>query len=144
MDVSSEDEALAYLAQRTGLADADNARELAAELGNLPLAQAQATAVISVQHLDYQTYLSRLRALPVQEYLKRSQGEPYRHGVAEAILLAFDAVTDQTRATLCRGLFDAISLLSSDGVPRILLYAAGQAGLLHQTGESIATGARGN
>jgi hypothetical protein len=62
VDVSSEDEALAYLAQRTGLADADNARELAAELGNLSLALVQATAVISVQHLDYQTYLSRLRA----------------------------------------------------------------------------------
>ena len=38
---------------------------MAAELGYLPLALAQAAAVIARQHLGYETYLDRLRALPV-------------------------------------------------------------------------------
>ena len=59
------DEALAFLAERTGLADPAGAAALAAELGYLPLALAQAAAVIAAQHLAYGTYLERLRALPV-------------------------------------------------------------------------------
>ena len=70
------------------------ARQLAAELGFLPLALAQAAAVIAAQHLDYRTYLTRLRAVPVQDVLKRPAGEPYPHGVAEAIVLALDAAAD--------------------------------------------------
>ena len=41
------------------------ARILAAELGCLPLALAQAAAVIASQHLSYATYVDRLRRLPV-------------------------------------------------------------------------------
>ena len=52
------EEALAFLAGRTGSADAAGARLLAAELGRLPLALAQAAAVIAAQHLDYPTYLA--------------------------------------------------------------------------------------
>jgi hypothetical protein len=51
VDVFSESEALAFLAERTGSADAEGAREVAAELGYLPLALAQAAAVITGQHL---------------------------------------------------------------------------------------------
>ena len=138
VDVFTEDEALSFLTQRTGRSDADGAAELAAELGYLPLALAQAAAVIAAQHLDCQAYLARLRALPVQDYLKRAEGEPYPHGVAEAILLALDAAADGDRTGLCRGLIDVVSLLSAAGVPRELLYAAGQAGLLQRPGEGSA------
>ena len=61
VDVFTQAEALAFLADRTGSADTDGARLLAAELDRLPLALAQAAAVIAVQHLDYSTYLQRLR-----------------------------------------------------------------------------------
>ena len=74
--------------------DEAGARELAGELGFLPLALAQAAAVIAAQHLDYPAYLARLRAVPVQDLLKRATGEPYPHGAAEAIVLALDAVAD--------------------------------------------------
>ena len=47
VDVFSPDEALAFLAGRTGLADAAGAAAVAAELGYLPLALAQAAAVIA-------------------------------------------------------------------------------------------------
>ena len=110
--------------------DDGGAREVAAELGFLPLALAQAAAVIAAQHLDYAAYLARLRAVPVQDYLQRAAGEPYPHGVAEAIVLALDAVAGGDPGGLCRGLIDVVALLSAAGVSRGLLYAAGQQGVL--------------
>ena len=71
VDVFTEAEALTFLAARTGQADAAGALELAAELGCLPLALAQAAAVIAAQHLSYATYLERLRRLPVADLLAR-------------------------------------------------------------------------
>ena len=47
MDVFTEQEALTFLAARTGRADAAGAQALAAEVGCLPLALAQAAAVIA-------------------------------------------------------------------------------------------------
>ena len=85
VDVFSEDEALAFLTQRTALTDTVGARELTRELGCLPLALAQAATVIVVQRLDYLTYLERLRTIPVREYLTSAAGEPYPAGVAEAV-----------------------------------------------------------
>ena len=98
VEVFTEAEALTFLAQRTGRSDAAEARELADELGFLPLALAQAAAVIAAQHLDYPAYLSRLRAAPAQGLLRRSTGEPYPHGAAEAIMLALDAAADADAA----------------------------------------------
>ena len=74
VEVFTPAEAMAFLAGRTGLADPAGAGELAEELGYLPLALAQAAAVIRGQHLAYGTYLERLRALPVAEYLTRRAG----------------------------------------------------------------------
>ena len=63
VETFTAEEAVAYLTERTGLADADGARAVADELGHLPLALAQAAAVIDGQRLDYGTYLQRLRAM---------------------------------------------------------------------------------
>ena len=71
-----EHQDLPFLAQRTGRHDEAGARELAGELGFLPLALAQAAAVIAAQHLDHGAYLARLRGTPVQALLRRSSGEP--------------------------------------------------------------------
>ena len=99
--VFTEEEALSFLAERTGRSDEVGARELAGELGFLPLAMAQAAAVIAAQHLDYSDYLARLRTVSVQDALKPPTAEPYRHGVAEAIVLALDAVADGDQTGLC-------------------------------------------
>ena len=69
VDVFSESEALTFLAVRTGQAAAAGTQDLAEELGWLPLALAQAAAVIVAQHLSYGTYLERLRLLPVTDLL---------------------------------------------------------------------------
>ena len=140
VDVFTEQEALAFLAQRTGRSDEVGARELAVELGFLPLALAQAAAVIAAQHLDYPAYLARLRTVPVQDALKRTTGEPYPYGVAEAIVLALDAVADGDPTGLCRRLINVVALLSAAGVSRVLLYAAGQQGLLQHPGPGTAAG----
>ena len=64
VDVFTREEALAFLAERTGSADVEGAGLVAGELGSLPLALAQAAAVIAAQRLGYGTYLDRLHALP--------------------------------------------------------------------------------
>jgi tetratricopeptide (TPR) repeat protein len=140
VDVFTEQEALSFLARRTGRSDEVGARDLAGELGFLPLALAQAAAAIAAQHLDYRTYLARLRTVPVQDILKRATGEPYPYGVAEAIVLGLDAVTGADPAGLCRGLINVVALLSAAGVSRALLYAAGQQGLLQHPGTETAAG----
>ena len=138
--VFTEQEALSFLAERTGRSDDAAARELAGELGFLPLALAQAAAVIAAQHLDYPAYLARLRTVPAQDFLKRATGEPYRYGVAEAIVLALDAMADGDQTGLCRGLINVVALLPAAGVSRPLLYAAGQQGLLSPPGTGTAAG----
>jgi hypothetical protein len=127
VDVFSWEEALAFLAARTGLQDTEGARLLAGELGRLPLALAQAAAVIAAQHLDYPAYLQRLRAKPVEELLPVSAGR-YPHGLAAAVLLALDAVRAGDRTGVCGAVMDLVSVLSPAGVPRAVLHAAGQAG----------------
>ncbi len=126
--VFSAGEALAILADQTGLADPAGAGEVAAELGHLPLALAQAAAVIAGQHLTYGTYLERLRSLPVAKYLTRESGQPYPHGLAEAVLLSLEAVQAKDPDGLCTGVLELMSVLSAAGVRRDLMYAAGQAG----------------
>ena len=140
VDAFTEPEALSFLARRTGRSDDAGARELAGELGFLPLALAQAAAVIAAQHLDYPAYLAELRTVPVQDSLTRTTGELYRHGVAEAIVLALDAVTAGDQTGLCRGLINVVALLPAAGVSRPLLYAAGQQGLLSDPGTGRTAG----
>jgi hypothetical protein len=92
VDVFSEGQALAFLADRTGLADVTAARELAAELGFLPLGVAQAAALIARERVSYGTYLGRLRSLPVAGYVRRAEGDAYRYRLAEAVILSLQAI----------------------------------------------------
>jgi tetratricopeptide (TPR) repeat protein len=128
--VFSPDEALAFLAQRTGLADTSGARALARELGYLPLALAQAAGVIAAHDLAYWTYLGRLRAMPPAARVTREEGQPYPHGVAEAITLSLDSVRADDRAGADTGIMEITSVLSAGGVRRELLHDAGRAGVL--------------
>ena len=121
VDVFTEVEALAYLAGRTGLDDAEGARELAGELGFLPLGLAQAAALIAREHLGYARYLARLRSLPVARYLERAEGDPYPHRLAEAIVLSLRSVED-TDPGRCAAVMGLVSLLAETGVSRRLLH----------------------
>ena len=119
-------QALAFLAARVGRADMDGARGLSDELGCLPLALAQASAVIADQHLDYGSYLARLRDMPVEKMLGRVEAGQYPRGLASAVLLSLDNVASDDETGICAAVMDLMSMLSSAGVPRLLLYAAGE------------------
>jgi hypothetical protein len=124
------EEALAFLADRTGSADAAGARLLAGELGFLPLALAQAATVIATQHLDYGTYLQRLRAKPVNDLLLQTGTSRYPHGLAAAVLLSLDAVRAGDGTGVASAVMDLVSVLSAAGAPRALLHTAGRVGAL--------------
>ena len=130
VDVFGEDEALAFLAGRTGLSDAAGARELAAELGWLPLGLAQAAALIARERLDYRTYLGRLRSLPVGGYLPRAEGDAYPYRLAEAIELSLAAVEADDPSGVRGRLMGLVAVLAETGVPRRVLHLTAEAGAL--------------
>jgi hypothetical protein len=72
------------------------------------------------------TYLAQRRAKPVDQLL-RTGTDWYPHGLAAAVLLALDAVHAGDGTGVCGAVMDLASVLSPAGVPRVLLYAAGQA-----------------
>ena len=129
VDVFTESEALTFLAARTGQADATGAQGLADELGFLPLALAQAAAVIAAQYLSYGTYLDRLRRLPVADLLVVEEGAQYPRGVPAAVLLSLDAVRAGDEGGVCEAVMDLLAVLSAAGVRRSLIHSAARAGL---------------
>lgn len=129
VEVFTQDEALRYLTMRTRLPDASGAAELVEELGCLPLALAQAAAVVAADgRQDYRTYLNLLRQTPVDELLAPVEGDPYPQGVAAAVLLSLDAVAQGDRTTGCTAVMEVLSVLSLGGVARTLLYVAEESG----------------
>jgi tetratricopeptide (TPR) repeat protein len=128
--VFTAEEALAYVQERTGRKEPRGGAALAEELGYLPLAIAQATAVIYRQRISCAQYLERLRSRTVREAVTRADKDAYPFGVAEAILLAVDSVTADDPTGLCRDLLDLVSLLSPSGVPRAILRHGAAAGIL--------------
>ena len=129
VDVFTMAESVGFLAERTHVDDSTGATELAGELGQLPLALAQAASVIAAQRLTYPVYLGRLRAYPAEKYLPRAKGGAYPRGVAEAIGLSIDAVTAAGPTGIAGGptgiageLLDLVALLSDQGVSRGLLH----------------------
>ena len=134
VDVFTLSEALTFLAARTGQADAAGAQELAEELGFLPLALAQAAAVIAVQHLSYATYLERLRRLPVADLLMPEEAGQYPQGVAAAVLLSLEAVRGGEDGAACGAVMDLLAVLSPTGIRRSLAHAAGAEGLAGRDG----------
>jgi tetratricopeptide (TPR) repeat protein len=130
VEVFTEQQALAFLTARTGLADATGAGLVAAELGYLPLALAQAAAVIAGQRIDYGMYLGRLRAMSAGELLQAEEAGQYLRGVAAAVLLSVEGVRahDGTRAGVA--VMELAAVLSPGGVRRAMIHAAGQRGVL--------------
>jgi tetratricopeptide (TPR) repeat protein len=139
--VFTAEEAVALLDGRTGLADEAGASAVAAELGHLPLALDQAAAVIAGRHLGYEAYLAKVRALPVEDHLVRTEDgdeQPYPPGVAEAVLLSLEAARDADPLGVCTGVMEVMAVLSPTPVRRDLLRAAGQAGTLLGGGRRVA------
>ena len=110
-----------YLEERTSLGDVLGAGRVADELGNLPLALAQAATVIVLRHLGYSSYFKQLQAVPVAEMLPPDRGSLYPRGTAAAILLSLQAVSDADQSGLTLNVVESIATLSGDGVSRDFL-----------------------
>ena len=130
VDLFSADEAITFLARRTGLADEAGAAAVAAELGHLPLALALAAAVIAGQNLGYGAYLDWLRAAPARVPPIQEEGRPSSHGIADAALLSLEAIRTGDKTGLCTQVMETMAVLSTAGVRRELLLAPGQRGEL--------------
>ena len=140
VDVFSTAEAAAFLTGRTGLDDEVGAAAVAAVLGHLPLALALAAPVIAEQHAVYVSYLDRLQATPTDMSLTGDDGQPYPTGFAQAVLLSLQAVRTADPTGACTRVMEIMSVLSSSGVRRELLYAAGRAGVLASGRHRVAPG----
>jgi tetratricopeptide (TPR) repeat protein len=127
-------QSLDFLAARTGQPASSAAAELAAELGDLPLALDQAAATISQRpYLGYAGYLDLLRSVPVDELLAAVDGSDYPRAVAAALLLSVATVEREDPESLPGRLLRVTACLAPDGVPRELL-----AGLADRPGETDA------
>ena len=135
VDVFTKDEALAFLAERTGSADTAGAGVVAAELGYLPLALAQGAAVIAAQHLGYGTYLARLRAMPVGQLLRPVEAGQYPRGVAAAVLLSLEGVRADDDTGICVATMELLAVLSAAGARRTLVHEAARLGVLGGDGQ---------
>ena len=109
---------------------------MAAELGYLPLALAQASAVIADQHLGYGTYLERLRGMPVGELLRPVEAGQYPRGVAAAVLLSLEGVRAGDDTGACTAVMELAAVLSPAGVCRALMHAAARQGVLGRDGQA--------
>ena len=136
VDVFTPQDAVAFLTDQTGIADAGGST-LAAELGYMPLALAQAGAVIARQRLGYRAYLNRLQALPAEGCVIQGEGETHPGAAAAAVLLSLDAVRRGDRPGVRIGLLEIMAVLSVAGVRRDLLLAAGRAGVLARGGHRV-------
>ena len=90
VDTFPPEQAIRFLAERTGLHDPQEAERLARELGYLPLALAQAAALIARRRIGYAAYRRLLAAFPLADHLPRVPGDPYPAGTARSILLSVD------------------------------------------------------
>jgi len=136
VDVFDRTQSVAYLAQRTGLDDDAGAASVADELGDLPLALAQAATAIKLQDLSYELYLDRMRSLPLEEMLPADRGDAYPYGVVRVVFLSVEAVERadpsprrgpqllgrSRRSTgLTQQTLESAALLAAEGVSRHVL-----------------------
>jgi len=126
VDVFTPAQSVAFLINRTGRIDEVGAREVADDLGYLPLALAQAAAVIAGQNIDYAKYRERLAGTRITDYLNQVEGDLYSLGVAEAIMLSISATEARDSGQVCRQVLELISALSPFSVSREYIYDAAQ------------------
>ena len=121
VSVFTRPESVGYLTERTDVNDLPGADEVSGELGDLPLALAQAAAVIKQRHWTFARYLSELGRVPVEQLLGRVSGGDYPRSAAAALLLSVQAAEDADASGLAGLLLRLMAVLSPDGVRRDLL-----------------------
>jgi len=117
----SRSESLGYLNARTGLKDETGAAAVAEELGDLPLALAQAATVINLQGLSYPVYINRLQSLPLDDIVPADRGGAYPRSVGPAIVLSVAGVRDLDSSGLTGRVLDSVAVLAAGGASRTVV-----------------------
>jgi hypothetical protein len=129
-----QDVAAAFLQDRTGLADWDAARELADELGGLPLALEQAGAYIQATGDSLAGYLTLFRQRR-PDMLSRGEPTGYKGTVATTWALAFGQLERSTPQAV--GLLRLLAYYAPEAIPvRLLLQP--RPGLANQLSQEVA------
>jgi tetratricopeptide (TPR) repeat protein len=118
------EEAVSYLHRRTGLDDPDSALALAEHLGRLPLALAQAGALLGVgrRFPSYYRYLQAMGRVNTARLLPRTPGDPYPRGLAETVLLSLDDLARTDTGPAAGRLLDRLAVLAPTGADPALLH----------------------
>jgi len=113
-----EGESVDFLLKRTGKDDRKGAADLAADLGDLPLALEQAGAYIKDSGISFADYLVRLKENR-KELLSKSKPRDYPDSVATTWEISFRAVQKENPAA--GDLLSLLAFLAPDAIPRSLL-----------------------
>jgi tetratricopeptide (TPR) repeat protein len=113
-----EGESVDFLLKRTGKDDRKGAADLAAELGDLPLALEQAGAYIKESGISFADYLVRLKENR-RELLSKGKPLNYPDSVATTWEISFRAVQKENPAA--GDLLSLLAFLAPDAIPRDLL-----------------------
>jgi tetratricopeptide (TPR) repeat protein len=135
LGVYSDLEAVEYLLTRTGQADGESATALAGELGNLPLALAQAGAYATSTGMSIARYLDLFRERHDELLLRGNLDPVYPHTVATTWDLSFKLV--ESESSMARDLLILCAFLAPDAIPLNLLLSQ-----LDEVPEPIAYAAR--
>jgi hypothetical protein len=123
-----------FLLTRTGDPDQATARELAVELGGLPLALEQAAAYMQATGTPLAGYRRLFRARQA-DLLARGEAAGHPAGVAATLGLALSRLADEAPGT---GLLRLLAFLSPEPVPLALLFAGGRdVGLPSPAGDGV-------
>ncbi len=109
------DEAVKFLAHRTGLNDPEGAAELAEALDYFPLALDQAGAYIAKRKIDYRKYLDYYREHKLKVLEKGESGDDYKDTVATTWNLSFDIINGEFPEAL--ELFNLLAFLAPEDIP---------------------------
>jgi tetratricopeptide (TPR) repeat protein len=117
VEVFSRDQAVGFLAKRTGSGDQAALRRLAGMLGDLPLALEQAAAYLEETAIDVGEYLDLLADRP--ELFALGQPATTEQTIATTWTVSLDRV--RTEAPLAEDLLTLAAFLAPDDLPRALL-----------------------
>ena len=117
----SRDESVKLLISVTKDSDRETADKLASDLGNLPLAVAQAAATCSRYYANLQDYYADLKATNIEELLEPIEGGHYSKGAIASLHLAassaLSSIRDPQVLTEARTILAALCYLAESGVP---------------------------
>jgi len=117
----SRDESVKLLISVTKDPDRETADKLSSDLGNLPLAIAQAAATCSRYYANLQDYYADLKATNIEELLEPIEGGHYSKGAIASLQLAasstLSSIRDPHVLTEAQTILAALCYLAESGVP---------------------------